>query len=127
MLDLGKRDRRGLGRVLGRVEGVFHVLKGVGETKWCDGENTESVLFHVAVKEGGDAETLMLVGHNPAIEDVASLLAGRGDTATLKRLHDKFPTAALAVIDVDAQRFADTVPGGGHLAAFVTPAVLGPA
>lgn len=83
--------------------------------------------YLAAVKEGGDAETLMLVGHNPAIEDVASLLAGRGDTATLKRLHDKFPTAALAVIDVDAPRFADAVPGGGHLAAFVTPADLGPA
>ena len=34
---------------------------------------------------------------------------------------------SLAVIDIDAPRFADTVPGGGHLAAFVTPADLGPA
>ena len=49
--------------------------------------------------EGGDAKTLMLVGHNPAIERLAALLAGAGDAALMAAMQRKFPTAALAVID----------------------------
>lgn len=77
-----------------------------------------------AIKQGGDAETLMLIGHNEATHDIAKLLAGRGDDALLTAMHEHYPTAAVAVIDLDAARFADCVPGAGYLAAFMTPARL---
>lgn len=80
--------------------------------------------YYQAIQEGGDAETLMLIGHNPAIHEVAMLLAGEGPQPHLARLHARFPTAAIAVIDIEAPRFADCVPGAGHLAMFMIPADL---
>lgn len=43
------------------------------------------------------AATVLLIGHNPGMEDLARQLAGDGsDAQALGRLHEKFPTAALA-------------------------------
>lgn len=74
-----------------------------------------------AVRGGGDAETLMLIGHNPSTQELACLLGARGDEAIITAVHTHYPTCGLAVIDIDAPRFADLVPGGGHLSAFKTP------
>ncbi|MGP9821468.1 SixA phosphatase family protein [Salinarimonas sp. NSM] len=74
------------------------------------------------VRETPDAvRTLMLVGHNPGMEDLASTLVGYGDRYAFARLQQKFPTAAIAVIDLDAERWADVVPREGRLDRFVTP------
>jgi phosphohistidine phosphatase len=43
----------------------------------------------------------MLVGHNPGIEDLASLLVGSGDAGLRARLAVKFPTGALAALSFD--------------------------
>src|SRR5437764_246511 len=42
--------------------------------------------------------SLLVVGHNPGLSELASQLSGRGDAALLARLHDGLPTAGLAVI-----------------------------
>jgi phosphohistidine phosphatase len=67
------------------------------------------------------AETVMLVGHNPGMGSLASLLAGSGDTKALGNLHGKFPTAAIAVMGFDVGRWADLAPGSGRLLAFQRP------
>jgi len=77
-----------------------------------------------AVQSGGTANTLMLVGHNPSMEDVAMILAPDGDAAGLRLLREKFPTCGLAVIEFDAPRWSETGPGGGRLAAFHTPKAI---
>ncbi len=56
---------------------------------------------------GEDADPLLLVGHNEAMHALATLLAAHGDARALKRLRAKFPTAALAVIDLPISRWAD--------------------
>ena len=43
-------------------------------------------------------ETVMVIGHNPAIEDYALQLAVDGAPADLTALHGKYPTGALAVL-----------------------------
>jgi phosphohistidine phosphatase len=65
--------------------------------------------------------TVMLVGHNPGIGSLASLLAGTGDPIMLGNLHSKFPTAAVAVIRFDVRAWGELAPGGGTLAAFQRP------
>ncbi len=62
---------------------------------------------------------LLLVGHNPGMAELALMLAGEGEA--LARLHEKFPTAALAVIDFDAGQWSEIEPGRGRLVQFVTP------
>ena len=41
-------------------------------------------------------EAVLLVGHNPGLQDLALMLTGDGDPAMLASLGDKFPTCALA-------------------------------
>jgi phosphohistidine phosphatase len=69
--------------------------------------------------------TLLLVGHNPGMEDLASLLVKDGDADAIGRMKEKFPTAALAVIDFDVERWSEVVPDAGHLERFATPRSLG--
>ncbi len=47
-------------------------------------------------------DTLLMIGHNPGMEELAERLAGAGaDAAALARLKEKFPTAALARFTFD--------------------------
>jgi phosphohistidine phosphatase len=43
----------------------------------------------------------MLVGHNPGIEDLASLLTGSGDARMREQLAVKFPTGTLVALSFD--------------------------
>lgn len=64
------------------------------------------------------AASVMLVGHDPGIHDLALLLTG----ATSSRpLREKFSTAALAVIEFEGSTLAEIEPGTGLLTAFVRP------
>lgn len=67
------------------------------------------------------AQSLMVVGHNPGFHETANLLVDSGDRRMRKSLVDKFPTAALAVIDLDIDDWSAIRPGSGRLAYFVTP------
>lgn len=62
--------------------------------------------------------SLMLVGHNPAMQELTLRLAGSGDA--LSRVGAKFPTGALAVIDV-ASAWSRLRLGQARLASFVAP------
>jgi phosphohistidine phosphatase len=68
---------------------------------------------------------LMIVGHNPGLEQCALALAAVPLEKKLRKRYDtmdeKFPTCALAVIDFDVARWIDVTPGRGELDAFVRP------
>jgi phosphohistidine phosphatase len=65
--------------------------------------------------------SLMVIGHNPTLHELAVGLAGHGDGELLKNLRAKFPTAALAAIAFDAADWASVKPGEGRLLALLTP------
>jgi phosphohistidine phosphatase len=67
------------------------------------------------------ARTLMLVGHNPSMSDLARSLIGHGDRYAYARLREKFPTAAIAVVDLPSDDWTSAGPGAGRLDRFVTP------
>jgi phosphohistidine phosphatase len=72
-----------------------------------------------------EAATVLLIGHNPGIAAFAASLCGAGSKKALERMSTKFPTAALAVIGFDVERWSDVAAGGGRLEAFVRPKDLG--
>ncbi|MGQ3296205.1 MAG: SixA phosphatase family protein, partial [Shinella sp.] len=72
----------------------------------------------------GESETLLVIGHNPGFENLAALLAPDGDGDALERLRAKYPTAGLAVIVFDVERWENAAPGTGRLEGFVTPKTL---
>jgi phosphohistidine phosphatase len=65
-----------------------------------------------------------LVGHNPALAELASLLMAAGDVEARQRLIEKFPTAALAVIDFPVDDWGKLHPKAGRLDRFVIPRTL---
>jgi phosphohistidine phosphatase len=75
-----------------------------------------------AVPERSNA--VLVVGHNPGVQDLAIALAGPDLGERAARLREKFPTGALAVFDVDGE-WSGLSPGPARLSEFVVPRELG--
>lgn len=73
-----------------------------------------------AIRAHGDREPLMLVGHNPSIEDLALALCGKGERSSLACLQAGFPTAALAAISFETP-LAEIGRESGYLESFPRP------
>jgi len=67
------------------------------------------------------AFTILLIGHNDGIGQLAEALAGSGGRAALENLRDKFPTGALAVLRVPTVHWSDLAAGSAELMAFTRP------
>jgi len=77
------------------------------------------------------AKTLLIVGHDPGIPELAFMLAGaaapsRGAVpgSTVERMKTKFPTAAIAVLELTGN-WGQLHPGTALLTSFVTPREVG--
>ena len=68
-----------------------------------------------------EVESVMLVGHQPAIQDLALRLAAEGPE--LEALRGKFPTAALATLTFEGD-WSELGQQGSQLAAYVKPKQL---
>ncbi len=69
-------------------------------------------------REGGDARTILVVGHNPAMHSTALTLANELSGRDGQRLRAGFPKGALAILDFDGD-WASIHPGQMRLAAFI--------
>jgi phosphohistidine phosphatase len=71
------------------------------------------------------ADAILVVGHNPGMEALATYLARepvrRKERARRDVLEEKFPTAALAVLEFDIAKWRQLAPGEGKLVDFVRP------
>jgi phosphohistidine phosphatase len=67
--------------------------------------------------------TVLVVGHNPGLQDLAIELTGDGEAAGMAVLGEKFPTGALAALDISG-RWAELGPGQAYLASLVVPREL---
>jgi phosphohistidine phosphatase len=76
-------------------------------------------------KTPGTADNLLVIGHNPGLEDFAGQLAAdSSDAAALARLREKFPTAALARFVFDGV-WDQLHTGAARLAHLLRPKDLG--
>ena len=80
-----------------------------------------STLLRLAQHQSDGYRSLMLVGHNPGMEELAGRLCRPGDTLAHRRLREKYPTAGLAVIDFAVDSWSDVDWGAGTLTDFVRP------
>jgi phosphohistidine phosphatase len=86
-------------------------------------EATALGLLHLLREVGGDHRTVLLIGHNPGIAELAVGIAQMTDgpaAGPLDRARDKFPTAAVAVLDFKGE-WADLTPGEARMADFAIP------
>jgi len=68
-----------------------------------------------------DTGTLLVIGHNPGMQELAAMLIAAGDIEARERLGREFPTSALAVIGFAAAHWSDVHVRSGRLEHFVTP------
>lgn len=113
-----RRARETLALVLGAMEATPRVdfVRDI----YAGGANA---LIELARARGDGVERLMMVGHNPLMEETAARLAGEGEAEELAQMAAKFPTGALAVIEFAAD-WGAIAPGHGRLVRFVRPKAL---
>lgn len=84
--------------------------------------NSDASTYLEIVIAAAPVATLMLIGHNPMLEDLACALAGSGKPGPLAAMRRGLPAAGLAVISFDGE-LGDIRPGTGWLEEFL---VAGP-
>ncbi len=143
----GRRAAHAIGRAL-RQEGmefdaiiaspalrVVETLRDVAETYGRELRPSEdqdlylaspAVLLERVQRVDDEVERLLVVGHNPGLEQFALMLSGSGEQDLIEAIEDKYPTGTVAVIRFEVGRWAEVKEGGGTLVRFIRPRDLDP-
>lgn len=74
-----------------------------------------------------DADAVLLMGHNPGLQELAlDLVAPDAENALFNEVMQKYPTAAFAVLELDIDSWSDLESGCGKLVHFARPRDLDP-
>ena len=75
----------------------------------------------------GDPSAVLLVGHNPGLQElVFDLVAPEHENDLFGEVAEKYPTATFAVLELAIDRWADCAPGCGTLVHLARPRDLDP-
>lgn len=78
--------------------------------------------------QDGDPSAIMMVGHNPGLEDlIFDLVPDDGTNPLRDAVEEKFPTACYAVLELDIDRWSDLKDRCGRLFHLTRPRDLDPA
>jgi phosphohistidine phosphatase len=66
----------------------------------------------------------LLVGHNPGLQRLAVELTRDDARGLRQRVAEKYPTAALAVVELPADSWSDVAPGSGGIVELILPKEL---
>lgn len=72
------------------------------------------------IRANCSADSILIIGHNPMMEDLAMAVAGAGDEMAKDTLNRGFPTSGLAVIRFDGG-LCEAAPAKGYLENFHAP------
>jgi phosphohistidine phosphatase len=74
------------------------------------------------IKQTADSVgTLLVIGHNPGLQELVAMLIATGNVEARERLGREFPTSALATISFAVENWKAVHARGGRLEHFVTP------
>lgn len=89
---------------------------------------SSATLIDLLREQDGDPRAILMIGHNPGLEDVIFDLVPDDGTSPLRDLVEvKFPTAAFAVLKIDIQNWSDLAEGSARLVHLKRPRDLDPA
>jgi phosphohistidine phosphatase len=86
--------------------------------------NADAERLIAVLSEPRGARSLVVVGHNPGIHDLAVELIASGEAKARERVSEKLPTSGLAVIDLAFDDWSLLHPQSGRLERFVSPRLL---
>ncbi len=78
------------------------------------------VLFNVIQQIDESADSAIIIGHNPGLQQFCIQLAGKGDKKKFRNMRNNFPPPSLAVFDLDIESWFDVDVQRGELIDFVT-------
>jgi phosphohistidine phosphatase len=73
---------------------------------------------------GRSAPTLLVIGHNPGLHEIARFLVATGNVEAREMLNEALPTAGLVIIDFTGENWHKLHVNSGRLDRFVTPRSL---
>jgi len=76
------------------------------------------------ISETRASHSLLVIGHNPGLHDVAVQLIASGDAEARQRIAEKLPTSGLVVIDLAFDDWSKLRRHCGRLEYFITPKLL---
>ena len=85
---------------------------------------TPHTIFGVIKDTPASAHTLLVIGHNPGLHELALMLIATGDVDARERLREKLPTSGLVIIDFAFDNWSKLHPQSGRLERFVSPKTL---
>ena len=92
-----------------------------GRVHYLDSLYSDDAAGYLAtIRANGPHGALLVIGHNPMMEELAFAVAGDGDASARVSLGHGFPTSGLAVFRVTAD-LAQLGAGEGFLEAFLAP------
>lgn len=102
------------------------LLEGLGAqppTEYTKGIYSAGVgdLLHIIQNTDEKIGTMMLIGHNPTIYELAVKMAGHGADTALNHLSMGYPPASLSVIEIDADNWVEAAGQKGTLKALYDP------
>ena len=93
----------------------------VADVRFVDGlYSSDAGGYLDLVRAAGTEGSILVVGHNPMMEDLASALSRAGEESALAAVASGFPTCGLAVLRFPGP-LAAIEPEGAYLEAFVIP------
>jgi phosphohistidine phosphatase len=72
------------------------------------------------IRANGNSDSILIIGHNPMMEDLAMAVTGDADEMAKNTLNRGFPTSGLAVIRFDGG-LCNAAPAEGYLESFHAP------
>jgi phosphohistidine phosphatase len=88
---------------------------------------SSAILIDLLREIDGEPASVLMIGHNPGLEDLIFDLVPDDGASTLRaEVEVKFPTATFAVLELAIERWGDLVEGCGKLAAMKRPRDLDP-
>jgi len=85
---------------------------------------SEETLLKIVRDLPESAHAPLLVGHNPGLQQLVVELTQKDNNGLRSRAQHKFPTAALATIELPERRWAQVKPGRGTIAELILPKEL---
>lgn len=147
----GRRAAATMGRALAMVEPPFDrviasaaaraqetidiALDAMGRTAPVDRVNDKRLyladpdqLIEAAIEHGAGADSLLMVAHNPGLEELVLQLVPADPSNALRAIaEEKFPTGAFAMIELDIADWRDLHGAKGRLVTLTRPRDLDPA
>lgn len=83
---------------------------------------SSATLLDLLHEQEGDPASILMIGHNPGLEDlIFDLVPDDGSSPLRDIVEEKFPTAAYAVLELDADSWADVRERSGRLVHLIRP------